>query len=115
MKKCCKCEAVALHDEDELCRRCMCEDFTECSEAKTTTDKGGSGFGDLLCPIESITSTLAFATKDWSIDKNDAWIYGVVAGWDDDSLSELQGRFGWTGADIARLKQLHRACNDLRA
>jgi hypothetical protein len=70
---------------------------------------------DLLCPIEAIDSTLALAPKDWSIDKNDAWIYGIVAGWDDDSLNELKARFRWSDETVLRLKELHEACNKLRA
>lgn len=66
------------------------------------------------CPIESIDSVLAFATKDWSLDKNDAWIYGIVAGWDDDSLNELRVKFGWTRETVEELKRLHITCNKLR-
>jgi len=75
------------------------------SEAKSAE----SELSALLCPLESIECTLAFATKDWSIDKNDAWIYGIVAGWDDDSLAELQDKFHWGCSEIVRLKKLHKS------
>ena len=78
---------------------------TKCSE---------SDLKGLLCPIESINSTLALASKDWSVDKNDAWIYGIVAGWDDDSLNELKARFRWNNETVEKLKELHNACNKLR-
>jgi len=81
------------------------------SEAKSDE----SELNDLLCPLESIDCTLAFAAKDWSIDKNDAWIYGIIAGWDDDSLEELQDKFQWTDSTIVRLKKLHNAFCLLRA
>tara|TARA_Y100000310_G_scaffold213365_1_gene214292 strand:+ start:136 stop:384 length:249 start_codon:yes stop_codon:yes gene_type:complete len=81
------------------------------SEAKNDE----SDLSTLLCPLESIDCTLAFAAKDWSIDKNDAWIYGIVAGWDDDSLLELKVRFRWTTETVNRLKKLHEAFNKLKA
>ena len=59
------------------------------------------------CPFESLYCTLAFATKDWSVDKNDAWLYGIIAGWDDDSLKELQLKFKWPDRSIKELKGLH--------
>jgi hypothetical protein len=64
--------------------------------------------------MESIEHTLAFASKDWSLDKNDAWVYGVVLGWDDDALLELAEKFGWTDAQVARLKRLNDAWTALR-
>ena len=73
-----------------------------------------SELNDLLCPLEAIDCTLAFATKDWSVDKNDAWIYGIVAGWDDDSLKELSAKFRWTTATVEKLKKLHAAFAELR-
>lgn len=66
------------------------------------------------CPIESISMTLAFASKDWSLDKNDAWIYGIVAGWDDASFIELKALHGWTDATIEHLKRLREDCQKLR-
>jgi hypothetical protein len=66
------------------------------------------------CPLEAIHCTLAFATKDWSIDKSDAWIYGIVAGWDDASLDELRVKFRWTITDLDRLRKLHKSFNKLR-
>ena len=69
---------------------------------------------DLLCPIDSINRVLAFASKDWSLDKNDAWIYGIVAGWDDESIEELKVKFQWSAGDIERLKLLNKECSKLR-
>ena len=62
---------------------------------------------NIECPLESIDCTLAFASKDWAVDKNDAWIYGIVVGWDDEALLELKEKFGWTNSTVDRLKALH--------
>jgi hypothetical protein len=66
-----------------------------------------------LCPIKSIEYTLAFASKDWSLDKDDAWIYGIVIGWDDDSLDELKVSFGWSDETVLTLKELHKKMSSL--
>lgn len=69
----------------------------------------------IACPLESLDSTLAFASKDWSLNKSDAWIYGIVAGWSDEALTELRNQFGWDSETTARLKYLHNQFNKIRA
>ena len=59
-------------------------------------------------PFESIHDTMAFATKDWSKDKNDAWIYGIVCGWSDGAYAELMKVYGWSPAQVKRNKALRR-------
>ena len=59
---------------------------------------------------DSLETTMAFATKDWGSDKNDAWIYGIIMGWDY-AMPEIAKRFGWTDETVARLELLH---NDFR-
>lgn len=38
---------------------------------------------------------IVFDSRDWVENKRDAWIYGIVVGWDDDSLNELAQKFRW--------------------
>ena len=71
------------------------------------TDAPASERSDLLCPLASICSAMVFASKDWSLNKADAWIYGVAVGWDDKSLVELKQKFNWSNETIDRLKILH--------
>ncbi len=40
---------------------------------------------DLKTVIQSLQTTIAFDSRDWSIDKRLAWIYGVLMGWDDEA------------------------------
>lgn len=47
-------------------------------------------------PLESISSTIAFDSRDWSTDKNDAWIY----------VAETHR---WTPDTVDRLKRLRKA------
>lgn len=65
-------------------------------------------------PLESISSTIAFDSRDWSTDKNDAWIYGIVLGWADegeseDALNDVAETHRWTPDTVDRLKRLRKA------
>ncbi len=60
-----------------------------------------------LNPLESIECTIAFSSRDMSSDKRDAWLYGIILGWDDESLEEFQEKFNWTDLTIKRLRILH--------
>jgi hypothetical protein len=51
---------------------------------------------------------MAFATKDWSTDKRDAWLYGIICGWDDkESMEQMQDLHGWSDESCERLNKLH--------
>lgn len=58
-------------------------------------------------PLESIHGVIVFSSKDWSLSADDAWIYGVVVGWDEPSLVELQKKHRWQDGEVFRLKELH--------
>jgi hypothetical protein len=74
-------------------------------------------------PLDAIANCIAFGSKDWSLDKRDAWIYGIVLGWDnedkdedesdEDAMGELQSKFGWSDEDVERLRRLHVKYNEL--
>lgn len=68
----------------------------------------------LYYPLDSLECTMAFATKDWSEDKNDAWLWGIICGWDEESLEELQDKFGWSTESVERLSMLHDKFNTLK-
>ena len=64
------------------------------------------------CPFESIEQAMAFAVKDWSLDRRDAWIYGIVHGWDD--YEELCEKHGWSKEAKERLIRLHNSWNNMK-
>lgn len=66
-------------------------------------------------PIDSIVTTIATSPKDWGLEKRDAWVYGIVMGWDDASLVELQIRFRWNDATVRRLVRLNKKFETLVA
>lgn len=64
-------------------------------------------------PLASIERALAFASKDWSLDRRDAWIWGIVLGWDD-ALPEVAAKHRWDAIEIERLQRLHAKWTELR-
>lgn len=59
-------------------------------------------------PINSLHQAISFSARDWGINATDAWIYGIIVGWDDESLFEISRKFGWSiSGDDERLKRLH--------
>lgn len=67
-------------------------------------------------PFDSIRSTMTGHSRDWSLNHRDAWLYGIIVGWDDENgaydpevLRELKESFGWDDADIARMQKNRNA------
>jgi len=58
------------------------------------------------CPFKSLETAVACHVRDWSADHRDAWIWGIVCGWDEASLKELTQQYKWTPETVARLKRL---------
>ena len=59
-------------------------------------------------PLESLETTLAFSARDMGETTQDAWIYGIIIGWDLPSLRELQKKLKWSDANTQRLRRLHK-------
>ena len=62
---------------------------------------------DLLCPFESLETAIACHSRDWSTHHRDAWIWGIVCGWDEASMIELREQHHWDDKTVDRLKHLH--------
>jgi len=52
---------------------------------------------------ESLRSAIVLSSRDWSTSHRDAWIYGIVAGWDREAIGELKQLHHWTDDTVARL------------
>lgn len=63
----------------------------------------------LKVAIDSAQSAIAFSPHDWGADKRLAWVYGILVGWDDEALAEMQKKFRWTDESVERLKSYHEA------
>lgn len=58
-----------------------------------------------MCSIETATAT---QTRDMSVDAKDAWVWGIVLGWEAKSIRQMirDGNVRWDDAAIARLRRL---------
>lgn len=70
---------------------------------------------DELNPHKSIEATIACSPRDWSLNRRDAWIHGIVFGWDGSSMDEVAKAHGWNASEVERLKKLHKAWDAHRA
>lgn len=44
--------------------------------------------------------------RDWTADRHDAYLYGVLAGWDDEALQEVAAKHRWNEHRIAYVRQM---------
>lgn len=63
--------------------------------------------------IDMLRSQMAFSSRDHSAHSNDAWMYGIVLGWDLRTLHSLAAKWGWSEADIERLQAARAALNEV--
>lgn len=61
--------------------------------------------------INSITSTMVFDVRDWSQVKRDAWIYGIIFGWEN-TWEDVAKKHNWSNDDLLRLKSYNRTIKE---
>jgi hypothetical protein len=67
-------------------------------------------------PIAALRYLVAFDSRDWADNRADAWLYGIVIGWDpaideadeESSMPDVAARHGWDAETVARLRILHK-------
>lgn len=64
-------------------------------------------------PLESIALSISTSPYDWSSSNAMAWIYGIVNGWNDESLNELSEKLGWSESNLSKLKNLNMSYQKL--
>jgi hypothetical protein len=78
--------------------------------------------GDLSDALRSLANCIAGSAADFGKYHRDAWVYGIVLGWDreedhqhddicggDAPMREMAARHGWDDAEVTRLRQYRRA------
>lgn len=66
-------------------------------------------------PLDAIADAIAFNSRDFGESRFEAWIYGIVCGWDDetgdpdsgDAMAAVAAKVGWTADQVADLRALH--------
>ena len=64
-------------------------------------------------PLQALVMSLCGTSKDMAEHKFDAYLYGVIVGWDDDAYETLRGQHGWSEDVVNYQKRLHQ--NFIRA
>ncbi|MGR6523858.1 hypothetical protein ACU5JM_19665 [Rhodococcus erythropolis] len=67
-------------------------------------------------PFEALHNLITFSSKDFAADRTDAWIYGIVVGWDNEdadpdpedvgAMDEIAATYGWDAQTVAQLREL---------
>ncbi|WIB65823.1 hypothetical protein [Curtobacterium sp. MCBD17_040] len=67
--------------------------------------------------LDALHLRFTLSSNDWGARSSDAWLYGIVAGWDlkpdDDpefdspAMPHLAAQHGWNDEQVARIRQLH--------
>lgn len=66
-------------------------------------------------PLQALQTTLSFAVDDWGDSRAQAWAWGIINGWDEESEQEFMERFGWSADSVERLRRLHERFETLVA
>jgi len=81
--------------------------FTPPAEPKPAEPEWLTAIGPAL---DALHGAMCISAKDYARYTNDAWIYGIVVGWDEDSEKELLQKFPqWTTATIMFMRAHHAA------
>lgn len=62
--------------------------------------------------IKSLHNLIVFDSKDYSLSPRDAWIYGIICGWDGPSMKSLASKFRWNDDTVERLRALRKCWRD---
>lgn len=58
-------------------------------------------------PLQALHESFARSSKDMSENKFDAWLYGIILGWDD-AYEELAVKHNWSKEQVEYNKLLHK-------
>lgn len=57
----------------------------------------------------SLTNCLALHARDWAQNSQDAWLWGIICGWDGPAMRDVANKHRWSKEDVARLRGLRAA------
>jgi len=99
---------AALADLDEVGRLLATVDNlrADLAEAWRERNDARSTLAAVREALDSAHTTMCADARDWSTDRRDAWLYGLVVGWDGPAMREVSKRHR---LDAERLSRLHAA------
>lgn len=80
-------------------------------------------------PMNALHDAIVFNSRDFATTKFEAWIYGIVVGWDDEdddgderdatgegsAMNSVAAKVGWTEQNVAHLRRLRAGWKRLEA
>lgn len=99
----------------------MTEDRAELDQMKTR-------IATIAATLSRAAGMMATDSRDWSRDRSDAWLYGLIVSWEcedehehdavmcggDSALREVAAQHGWSADDVARTRRFRAALQGAR-
>lgn len=57
--------------------------------------------------LQSAITVMATWSGDWSTENRLVWLYGLVCGWEEESLQSFAKKWDWSQEDVERLQCYH--------
>jgi hypothetical protein len=64
--------------------------------------------------FDSLENCVAFHCQEWGSEKRNAWIFGIVCGWDEEAMIIIADKHRWKPHDVERLKRLRAQFEQLK-
>lgn len=59
--------------------------------------------------MSSLYDVIVFDSLDYSSGKREAWMYGIIVGWNGPAMDSIAKKFNWTKEDVERLRSYRKA------
>lgn len=63
---------------------------------------------DCTNPFQSLEHCVACHSRDWAKHYRDAWLWGIICGWEEEAFDEIIKQHNWQGKTAKRLKHLRK-------
>ncbi|WP_055693238.1 hypothetical protein [Streptomyces prasinopilosus] len=64
------------------------------------------GVGRAVVAVQNYMRVAVGETRDWTADRHDAYLWGVLIGWDDDALEEIAAKHGWNEHRVKYVREM---------
>lgn len=62
--------------------------------------------GGVSTAVSAVCNHIRVDDRDWTANQHDAWIYAVLIGWDDDTLTEIAVKHRWNEERVKYIREM---------
>ncbi|MGA5670037.1 hypothetical protein ACPCTG_31720 [Streptomyces pseudogriseolus] len=106
---------LADHTEESLTELYEALEDTEHERAETrdaaqamykSWDWHRRALGDAARAVTAVCNMMRVDSRDWAADRGDAYLWGVLVGWDDDALKEIAVKHRWNEHRVKYVREM---------